>query len=178
MSSPEDPTALVDPAGVSAYRSGSPPEAQALDFLVGEWSASSTRYAPDGRAWVSYSGVWRARWLHDRRILLDEFTARLGDGSELSYMATLRTFSRATGRFEMTFLIAHQPQRVRSFSGVFADGELRLEAEGTTHADQPMLARVRFHSITRSSFEWESTASLDAGSTWHRDCTISATRAR
>ena len=110
-------------------------------------------------------------------MVLDEFTARLDDGSEISYMATLRTFSTATQRWEMTFLLAHQPQLITSFSGIFEDGEMKLDGSGRTLAGEPVIARVRFFDITPRSFQWENRVSLDGGATWNRDSTISAQRA-
>jgi hypothetical protein len=116
MAQVEDPTALVPIEGILAYLQGPPKEASQFDFLLGEWNARATRYRPDGSEIGGYAGTWRARHLHDGRLVLDEFTARLDDGSEISYMATLRTFSTATHRWEMTFLIAHQPQLIARWS--------------------------------------------------------------
>ena len=110
-------------------------------------------------------------------MLFDEFTARLDDGSEISYMATLRTFSTTTQRWEMTFLIAHQPQLITSFSGVFENGEMRLDGSGRTLGGEPVSARVRFFDISPTSFRWENKVSLDGGATWYRDSAISASRA-
>lgn len=172
----DDPTALVPLEGVLAYRQGVPAEATQFDFLLGEWDARTTRYRPDGSEIASYGGTWRARPLHDRRILLDEFIARLDDGSEISTMATLRTYCPATQRWEMTFLIAHQAPLVRSFSGVWQAGEMRLEAEGLTLDGDPLRARVRFHDISSHGFEWENEVSLDGGTRWYRDSRISARR--
>jgi len=176
MSDVEDPTALVPLEGVLAYMQGTPDESSQFDFLLGEWEARTTRYRADGSEIAGYGGTWRARHLHDRRILLDEFTARLDDGSEISYMATLRTYCASTQRWEMTFLIAHQPQLISSFSGIWADGQMRLEGSGRTLAGQAVLARVRFFEITPTSFEWENHVSLDGGMTWYRDSAISARR--
>jgi len=172
----DDPTALVPIGGILAYRQGVPAEASQFDFLLGEWDARTTRYRSDGSEIGSYAGTWRARHLHEARMILDEFTARLDDGSELSYMATLRTFSTATQRWEMTFLIAHQPQLITSFSGTFEDGEMKLEGSGRTLMGAPVLARVRFSEITPTSFLWENRVSLDDGATWYRDGRISAQR--
>ena len=177
MSQVEDPTALVPIEGILSYRQGVPKEASQFDFLLGEWDARTTRYRPDGSAIGGYAGNWRAHHLHDGRVILDEFTARLDDGSEISYMATLRTFSTGTQRWEMTFLIAHQPQLITAFSGIFKDGEMKLDGSGHTLAGQPVLARVRFFDITPTSFQWENRVSLDEGATWYRDSTISARRA-
>lgn len=176
MSQNDDPTALVPLEGIMAYREGLPPEASQFDFLLGEWDARTTRYRADGSEIAGYPGTWRARHLHEGRILLDEFTARLDDGSELSFMATLRTFSSATKRWEMMFLIAHQPQLITSFSGVFEEGEMRLDGSGKTLSGDPVVSRVRFFDITSESFEWENRVSLDGGATWYRDSTISARR--
>lgn len=176
MSQADDPTALVPVEGILSYRQGTPKEGSQFDFLLGEWSARSRRFRPDGSEIGGYDGTWCARSLHDSRMILDEFTAHLDDGSELSYMATLRTFSPATRRWEMTFLIAHQPQRITSFSGVFENGEMRLEGSGRTLEGAPVDARVRFFDITPTSFEWENRVSLDGGASWYRDSTISARR--
>ncbi|MCG8592366.1 MAG: hypothetical protein MJE66_23995 [Proteobacteria bacterium] len=176
MSQADDPTALVPIEGVLSYRQGVPDEASQFDFFLGEWDARTTRYRADGSEIASYGGAWSARHLHDGRMVFDEFTARLDDGSEISYMATLRTFSAASGRWEMTFLIAHQPQLIRSFSGVFREGEMQLDGVGVTLTGEPVLAKVRFFDITPRSFEWENRVSLDDGATWYRDSTISARR--
>jgi hypothetical protein len=177
MSQIDDPTALVPMEGILSYLKGVPKQAAQFDFLLGEWDARTTRYRPDGSEIGGYDGTWRARHLHEARMILDEFTARLNDGSEISYMATLRTFSTTTQRWEMTFLIAHQPQLIASFSGVFENGEMLLDGSGRTLTGQPVLARVRFFDITPTSFQWENRASLDEGATWHRDSAISARRA-
>jgi len=177
MSQVEDPTALVSVEGVLSYRQGVPSEASLFDFIIGEWDARSVRFRADGSEIGGYSGTWRAKHLHDARMVLDEFTARLEDGSEISYMATLRSFSTTTQRWEMTFLIAHQPQLISSFSGVFEKGEMLLEGSGCTLTGEPVAARVRFFEITPTSFEWENRVSLDQGATWYRDSTISARRA-
>jgi hypothetical protein len=177
MSQAEDPTALVSIEGILAYMQGTPKEASQFDFLLGEWTTRSMRFRPDGSEIGGYAGTWRARHLHDAHILLDEFTARTDDGTEISYMATLRTYSTATERWEMTFLIAHQPQFITSFSGIFEDGEMKLDGSGRTSAGEPVLARVRFFDIGPTSFQWENRVSLDGGVTWYRDSTISAERA-
>jgi len=176
MSEIEDPTALVSLEAVLSYREGVPTESAQFDFLLGQWDARTTRYRPDGSELASYGGTWSARSLHDRRIVLDEFVARLDDGSEISYMATLRTFSPATGLWEMTFLIAHQPQLIRSFRGTWRDGQMQLEGSGITLAGDPVVARVRFFDITPTSFEWENRVSLDGGESWYTDSRISARR--
>ncbi len=177
MSRAEDPTALVPIEGILAYRQGPPKEASQFDFLLGDWRARTTRYRPDGSEIGGYGGTWRARHLHDTRMVFDEFTALLDDGSEISYMATLRTYSTATQRWEMTFLIAHQPQLISSFSGIFEDGEMKLDGFGRTLEGEPVVARVRFFEITPTSFHWENRVSLDGGDTWYRDSAISAHRA-
>jgi hypothetical protein len=177
MTQADDPTALVPIESILDYRQGRPAEASQFDFLLGEWDARSVRYRADGSELGGYDGTWRARHLHDARMILDEFTARLDDGSEISYMATLRTFSPSTRSWEMTFLIAHQPQLISSFSGAFEEGEMRFDGAGRTLTGQPVIARVRFFDITPTSFEWENRVSLDQGATWYRDSSISARRA-
>lgn len=176
MSQLEDPTALVSLEAVLSYRRGVPAESSQLDFLLGDWEATTARYRADGSEIASYGGTWSARPLRDGRVILDEFTARLDDGGELSYMATLRTFSPETGRWEMTFLIAHQPQRIRSFSGALEAGEFHATGRGVGLDGRPVSARVRFFEISPVGFRWENRVSLDGGDSWYRDSEIWARR--
>jgi len=167
---------LVSMESIVTYRRGLPIESNQFDFLLGEWEARTTRYGPDGKEVGATSGTWRAQRLHGGRMILDEFVTRLDDGAEISYMATLRSYSPSTRRWEMTFLVAHQPQLIKTFSGTFVDGEARLEGSGRTLLGLPLRARVRFFDIAATHFQWENSVSLDDGATWHRDSMIVAKR--
>ena len=109
-------------------------------------------------------------------MILDEFVTRLPDGSEIAYMATLRTFSTLTHRWEMTFLAAHLPQLITTFTGALVEGEMRLDGKGQTPTGAAIQSRVRFFDIGPTSFQWENSLSLDQGKSWYRDSAISAQR--
>lgn len=177
MSKNADPTSLIPMESIMAYMKGVPKEMNQFDFFLGEWETTAVRYRPDGSKIGEYEGEWTAKHLNGGRILFDDFRARMPNGGpEFAYMATLRTYSPQTQRWEMTFLVAHQPQRVTSFRGQWKDGEMHLTGEGATADGKPVLARVRFFDITPESFEWANESSLDGGETWWCDNTISARR--
>lgn len=176
MADSEDPTALVSPQAVFAYMQGVPEQARQFDFMLGEWAARTTRFRPDGSELASFGGTWRATSLHGGRMLFDEFVARFEDGPELAYMATLRSYCPASERWEMTFLVAHQPLRITSFSGHWTGDEMLLSGSGQTLDGRPMQSRVRFFGISERGFDWENLVSLDDGENWYRDSVIRARR--
>lgn len=176
MTNSGDPTSLVPIDSIPHYLKGMPEESSQFDFLLGEWETVARRFRPDGGRIGEYTGSWTAKRLNGGRIMFDDYRATMPNGPEFAYMATLRTYSPRTKHWEMTFLIAHQPQLVTKFRGQRKDGEMQLTGEGVTLDGQPVLARVRFFDITPESFEWMNESSLDGGKTWWCDNTISARR--
>ncbi len=177
MSSNADPTSLIPMEAIVAYLKGVPEEMKQFDFFLGEWDTQSVRYRPDGSKIGEYGGTWTARQLNGGRMILDDFRACMpNNGPEFAYMATLRTYSPQTKQWEMTFLVAHQPQLVTEFRGERKDREMHLRGKGRTADGDDVMARVRFFDITPDSFEWANESSLDGGETWYCDNTISAKR--
>ena len=172
----DDPTALVTADAVVSYLNGATKESREFDFLLGEWCLDCARYNQEGEEILRYKGVWTGRSLHDGRMFLDEFRALLEDGTEIASMATLRTYCPAEKRWEMTFLVSHQPNRVSKFTGEKKGDEMCLSGEGEALDGSNLVFRVRFFNISDDGFEWENTVSLDEGITWYRDSTISAKR--
>lgn len=176
MNNETDSTALISAEAVMSYMGGIPKEVSQFDFLQGRWDTQCARYSPDGTKILTYKGIWLGEKLKEGRIFLDQFTAFLEDGTEISHMATLRTYSIENKRWEMTFLVSHQAQLVTEFTGTLQNGEMCLKGVGSTLSGKPMVFRVRFYQITELSFEWENEVSLDNGKSWWRDSTISATK--
>ncbi len=172
----DDPTSLISADSVMAYIQGVPDESRQFDFLLGEWELSCVRFGADGSEKLRYKGFWKGTSLHNGRMLLDEFSARLDDGTEISSMATLRSYCPANKEWVMTFLVSHEPNRVSCFNGTREGDEMHLSGEGQTLDGDALKFRVRFYAISESSFEWENRVSLDGGATWWRDSTLSAVR--
>jgi hypothetical protein len=176
MTTNETHAVLMTPESVAAYVKGVPTQTSEFDFLIGEWDAQATRYAPDGSVLLRHRAEWRARPMHGGRILLDDYVAYLPDGTAIGSFATLRTFSEETNQWEMTFLVAHQRQLVGSFVGQRVGDEMHLRAVGHDLEGKAVSARVRFFAITADSFEWEQELSIDGGATWSLDVSITAKR--
>ncbi len=164
------------PPEVARYLQGPTAESRQFDFLIGQWDATVTRYAPDGAVQMRYPARWVAQHLNEGRIVMDEFKAFAPTGQQVSSYVTLRTYCETTHRWELTGLAAFQPAVNGPWSGVWADGEMHLDALGMGPDGKPMRTKIRFFNIEPQSFAWESQASLDDGKTWRQMASLSATR--
>lgn len=146
-----------------------------FDFLLGHWAVKASRSNPDGSV-LHYEADWRAVNLDDGRVVMDEFRA-LGSGRErVSNFVTLRTYSPASGRWEMAGLAAGQPAGPMRWQGEWHGGEMHIEAEGADPQGRPVRTRIRFFDIRPGSFAWESQVSLDGGTRWMPAARLTATR--
>jgi hypothetical protein len=167
---------LMTPQTVAAYVKGAPAQGAEFDFLIGEWDAQTTRYAVDGSVAFAHTALWRARHLHEKRIVFDDYIAYGPDGAAIGSFATLRTYCEDSGQWEMTFLVAQQRILLTSFVGRRVGSEMHLHASGRDLEDKPVEARVRFYNIAGDSFDWEQELSVDGGASWTRDVVIRARR--
>lgn len=170
------PKASPPPFPVARLSGARPKECAQFDFLLGDWDARTTRYAPDGSVALALDGHWHAEHRAGGRILLDEFRAWGPDGATWVHFVTLRTWCPPTQRWEMTFLGAHQPFALSRFCGEQRDGEIHPEAAGRDASGCEGISRVRFHDIARDAFRWEQQLSFDAGRSWVRGSSIRARR--
>ena len=165
------------PPDVLRYLKGAPPESLQFNFLIGDWDVAGTRYNPDGSVLMQYKASWHATYLNDKRMVMDAFKALAPTGQDISSYVTLRTYSEATHRWEMSGLSALQPAMNATWSGVWRDGEMQIEAIGKMSNGGSMRNRIRFFQIEKSSFNWESQVSLDEGKTWTLNASLIASRA-
>lgn len=170
----EEHPKLVTPESVALYLQEPPPESHDFDFLLGEWDAQATRYGPDGEVLLRHAISWVARSVGGGRMIIDETTGVLPDGREVSHMATLRTYSPVTQRWEMMFLAALQPPIRGAFYGSRVGDEMHLRAEGTDAEGREIDVRVRFYDISADRFLWEQEIHL--ADRWIRDVVIEARR--
>jgi hypothetical protein len=147
-----------------------------FDFLLGAWDVKATRRNPDGSL-VHYEADWRAVSLDEGRVIMDEFRAHGPDGQRVSNFITLRTYSPATGRWEMAGLAAGQAAPPTRWQGEWRGGEMHLDAQGADPQGRAVHTRIRFFDIQAQSFAWESQVSLDGGARWMPAASLKATRA-
>lgn len=151
---------------VRNYLRGATEECLQFDFLIGRWTVDGSRYNADGELLQKYGGTWRAEYLHDKRIVLDDFTICLPSGEEVSSFVTLRTYSPITNRWEMAGLAAFQPSLSGKWFGNLGDGEMHLSVENEEADGRVVKHRIRFFDIGPDTFRWERRLSYDGGNTW------------
>ena len=171
------PTDLVDDASVATHLAGPPLESAEFDFLLGSWTTTIRRFDADGHERLRQRGRWTGRKLHGGRILLDETVSFREDGTEVASMATLRSYSPSLRRWQMTFLVAHQPVLPIRFVGRRVGDELQLEVTAVADASSSLLARARFFEIQSDRFEWEQETRLPGRASLRRTVSIQARRA-
>ena len=171
------PTDLITADTIETYLAGPPAESRDFDFLIGDWLTRTVRYDAEGEERLAHGGRWSARYLAGGRIVLDETVSLRDDGAEIASMATLRSYSPISGRWEMTFVSAHQPMLPISFVGRKVGDELQLQVRPVGDEEGRMLAKVRFYDIAPDRFEWEQRMSFDEGASYRRTVSIRAQRA-
>ena len=176
MNDPERKEPQIPPE-VTRYLRGAGSENLQFDFLIGDWSVRAVRYKPDGSVLLEYNAKWSARYLNDKRMVMDDFKALSPAGDEISSFVTLRTYAEVTRRWEITGLAALQPAMNGEWFGEWKDGEMHMDASGKGPGGQIVRNQIRFFNIEKQSFSWESSMSFDDGKTWVRSSSLIATRA-
>ena len=164
------------PPDAARYLKGAPPEARQFDFLIGTWDVSATRYKEDGSVLFQYKASWGAQALSEGRMIMDDFKALAPTGEPISSFVTLRTYSEATGRWELQGLAALQRAAALEWHGTWQDAQMVLDAAGQGPDGKPLRTRIRFFQIERDRFSWESRVSQDGGKTWFRNASLNAVR--
>ena len=164
------------PPEIARYLKGAPPESRQFDFLIGDWDVAATRYKEDGSALIHYKASWSAKHLNEGRMVVDDFKAHLPTGQDISSFVTLRTYSEATGRWELAGLPALQPATIVQWHGEWKGGEMLLDATGKDLAGATIQNKIRFFNITKDSFDWVSNNSHDDGKTWIKIASLRASK--
>ncbi len=137
-----------------------------FDFLIGNWTATSKRFLPNGTLEAQYDGTWKAQLVDDGRMLFDEVTWFTPDGEKAFYDATLRTFNPESNQWEMVYLSSVRAIHSQSFRGQFIDGEAHFDIVVNISPEKSIIAKIRFYEITQDSFEWSMESSTDNGKNW------------
>ena len=172
------------PAQHAAGRGGgpamAPAQARQFDFLIGEWElevrprVSSLAARLHGAP--KLSGTWTASRAFDGWGIQDELRIVDAGGNLQAMTHSLRVFDATALRWSQMGLDVLRA-RYSPSSGEWRDGEMVVTAQATDQDGKPHLVRVRFHSITASTFRYEQARSYDGGRKWDDpQLTISAKR--
>jgi hypothetical protein len=173
----ESPKTGPIPPHIARYLTGAPEEAGQFGFLIGNWSVEGARYDASGTVQFRYQARWRAEYLHERRIVLDDFTFVSPAGEELSSFVTLRTYAPITNRWEIAGLAALEPGLNGQWNGCAVGAEMHLAAEIRMPNGSVLHNRETFRDIEPNCFRWESHNSHDYRATWTLASALIANRA-
>lgn len=171
-----DKSSALIPPDVLRYLQGPTLEGRQFSFLIGRWNVDATKFDAEGLVIFRYKAIWRAKYLNEGRMIMDEFEALATDGRPISSYVTLRTYSEAARRWEMVGLAALQPVAVSEWHGVWTGDEMQIDASGVDPAGRHIKTKIRFRDITPERFLWESRSSVDDGKTWVLNAVLVATR--
>lgn len=172
----ESPGGAAIPPHVTRYLAGAPEEAGQFGFLIGDWSVRGARYDASGAVELRYQACWRAQYLHDKRMVLDDFVFLSPSGKEVSSFVTLRTYAPLSGRWEIAGLAALEPGLNGQWNGRAVGAEMHLDAEIRTPDGRVLHNKERFSEIDSNSFRWESSNSNDNRATWTLASALVASR--
>lgn len=163
------------PQEILTYMRGPAEASLQFDFLIGEWDIEGCRRLPDGSE-QRYTGRWHAKYLHGKRMIIDDFAVFSPAGDEISAFITLRTYCPGTKRWEMAGMGAFQPAVKGEWFGEKSGDEMHLHAKGPAPNGDVVNNRIRFYEIEDDRFKWESQMSFDGGEHWARVASMVATR--
>ncbi len=142
------------------------PAHRQFDFLIGCWDVEATKMSPQGGR-VSYLATWEAKYLNDKRVVIDDYRTLRSNGEEAASYLTLRTYSPQAKRWAFAGIGVHSSAAaILEWSGAMVDAEMQLHAKGLSHDGTPVLNNIRFYDIEDHQFKWESNMSFDDGASW------------
>ena len=155
--------------GATSVATTAPAEAAQFDFLVGQWELEVSPKVGGLAAMIHGAprlvGSWKAWKSFDGYGLDDELRVLDASGNPMSLNYSQRIFDAKTKRWLVSGLDVYRA-RFGSASGVWQDGEMRLEGSGQNAEGKPVLTRTRFFEITPDRFKMRQDRSLDNGASW------------
>jgi hypothetical protein len=146
-----------------------PAEAAQFDFLVGQWELEVTPKVSGLAAMIHGApklvGSWKAWKSFDGYGVDDELRIVDASGNPLSLSHAQRIFDAKARRWLVSGLDVYRA-RFSSSTGVWQDGEMRLEGSGQSNDGKPMLTRTRFTEISADRFKMRQDRSYDNGANW------------
>ncbi len=160
-------TPEIASAEVITYLNGATtPEYLQFEFLIGCWDVEARRVSPEGDM-LPYLATWEAKYVNDKRMVIDDFRSLGANGEAVSSYVTLRTYSPVAGRWEFAGIGAQTAAApMLEWYGTGIDREMHLHAKGFGPDGKPVDNSIRFYDITENQFRWESHMSADGGQSW------------
>ena len=142
----------LGPESIARYLKGAPPEMDQYAFFIGSWDCE-VRLSPGGDSEsLGFRGEWKAHWVHEGRMLVDDLTIFLPTGEEILGWLNLRTWCDDTGCWEISGHRALSPGSGAVTRGYWREGEMQLEFD-VGLAGERIENRVRFFGIAADRFE-------------------------
>lgn len=142
----------------SGIAEGAPAELSHWAKLIGNWSTTEERLAPDGSEWLSSkSADWSFEWSFDGWGVRDNYTSppmsmAVDDESKRQRGTNLRIFNTETQQWVMTWLTISATEPV-SFTATSTDDEIVMLSDVAN--PRGFFGRITFFDMTGTSFEWK-----------------------
>ncbi len=155
--------------GGSTAAAVAPAEAAQFDFLIGQWELEVTPKASGLAAMIHGApklvGSWKAWKAFDGYGLDDELRIVDASGNPMSLNYNQRIFDTKAKRWLVSGLDVYRA-RFGSSSGVWQDGEMRLEGSSQNAEGKTVTTRTRYLEITADRFKMRQDRSYDNGANW------------
>jgi len=140
----------------SEYVGEVPVESSQYDFFIGEWDVLVTEYSKEGEVKDTAKGVWWAKYIHDKRVLLDDIVIFDGKGKLYPGYPSLRTYSPKLGKWMSMHMAPLATQASCRNIGTWKNNEMHIDST-CQQTKGEKYSRVRFYNITENSFDytWE-----------------------
>lgn len=158
-------------------KTAAPPEALALNRLIGEWDAEVTSRNRDG-SWPEETSraIWRWYEILDGEAIQDDWIKVTdgGPGKEPILEASgtnIRIYNAEEEQWHMAW-IDRNNRRVATFTATNEDDSVvmtGLNAKGRQ-------VRITFSKISKKTFEWQQEWTMDEGTTWFPVARMTCTR--
>lgn len=140
------------------YVGNVPTESSQYDFLVGEWDVKVKVFKENGSVDSEMQGVWWAKYLHGKRVLMDDVVLFADDNKLHPGYPSLRTYSPKLGKWMSMHMAPLATQAMCRNIGEWKSGETHINSV-CFKADNSVqgYSRIKFYNITAKTFDytWE-----------------------
>ncbi|WP_196137552.1 hypothetical protein [Aliikangiella sp. G2MR2-5] len=145
------------------------------EFLIGNWSCEWQKLDANGDVKNRANCQWDGRYTFNGNMVQDDFRMFNPQGDLVYAGTTLRSFSPQIEQWKHTYLAVMGGPSFEDFIGDKIDDEIHLSATRKSIDGQETFMKIRFHSINKNSFRWESHTSTDK-KVWTLDSRIISNR--
>ncbi|MGI9326334.1 MAG: hypothetical protein ACR2PZ_14015 [Pseudomonadales bacterium] len=146
----------------------------AFDFLIGEWDLVRTSFDETGNVVSKTNGSVIAKYAFDGRVIQEDFHNLREDGIAYRGGTALYTYSPSFKQWHVAAIDASTG--ATSYQPIWIDGEVHYDSV-VRLPDREILTNSRIFNISRESYEWEQSVSIN-GATWFPNYHIANHRRR